>query len=84
MSWRIWQEGPAQFRLDLLKKHPRAQRVLEVAAEKAGWGKPLEKGMGRGIAYHLSFDSYVAQVADLSVDRKSGAIKVQRIVLAGR
>jgi isoquinoline 1-oxidoreductase subunit beta len=75
-------KDPLRFRLDLLKKHPRAQRVLEVAAEKAGWGKPLKEGMGRGIAYHLSFDSYVAQVADLSVDRKSGAIEVQRIVCA--
>ncbi|HYQ48463.1 MAG TPA: molybdopterin cofactor-binding domain-containing protein, partial [Thermodesulfovibrionales bacterium] len=73
-------KDPLRFRLDLLKKHPRAQRVLELAAEKAGWGKPPEKGIGRGIAYHLSFDSYVAQVADVSVDRTSGAIRVHRIV----
>jgi len=75
-------KDPLRFRLDLLKKHPRAQRVLELAAEKAGWGKPPEKGIGRGIAYHLSFDSYVAQVAEVSVDRTSGAIKVHRIVCA--
>lgn len=75
-------KDPLRFRLDLLKKHPRAQRVLELAAEKAGWDKPPEKGIGRGIAYHLSFDSYVAQVADVSVDRKSGAIKVHKIVCA--
>ena len=73
---------PLRFRLDLLKKHPRAQRVLELAAEKAGWGKTPEKDRGRGIAYHLSFDSYVAQVADISVDRKDGKIKVHRIVCA--
>ncbi|HYQ48601.1 MAG TPA: molybdopterin cofactor-binding domain-containing protein, partial [Thermodesulfovibrionales bacterium] len=75
-------KDPLRFRLDLLKKHPRAQRVLELAAEKAGWGKPPEKGIGRGIAYHLSFESYVAQVADVSVDRKSGMIRVHRMVCA--
>ncbi len=75
-------KDPLRFRLDLLKKHPRAQRVLELAAEKAGWGKTPEKDRGRGIAYHLSFDSYVAQVADISVDRKDGKIKVHRIVCA--
>jgi isoquinoline 1-oxidoreductase beta subunit len=75
-------KDPLMFRLDLLKKHPRAQRVLEVAAGKAGWAKPLEKGMGRGIAYHLSFDSYVAQVADVSVNRSHGLITVHKIVCA--
>ncbi|MBI5075844.1 MAG: xanthine dehydrogenase family protein molybdopterin-binding subunit [Nitrospirae bacterium] len=75
-------KDPLKFRLDLLRKHPRAQKVLEVAAEKAGWGKPLKKGMGRGIAYHLSFDSYVAQVADISVNKKDGTIKVHKVVCA--
>jgi len=75
-------KDPLRFRLDLLKKHPRAQRVLELAAEKAEWSKPLEKGRGRGIAYHLSFDSYVAEVAEISVDRKDGKIRVHRIVCA--
>ena len=75
-------KDPLAFRLDLLKKHPRAQRVLELAAEKAEWGKPLNKGIGRGIAYHLSFDSYVAQVAEISADRKDGKIRVHRIVCA--
>ncbi len=75
-------KDPLKFRLDLLAKHPRAQKVLQVAAEKAGWGKPLKKGMGRGIAYHLSFDSYVAQVVDISVNRKDGTIKVHKVVCA--
>jgi isoquinoline 1-oxidoreductase beta subunit len=75
-------KDPLRFRLDLLKKHPRAQKVLEVAAEKAGWGKKPEKNIGRGIAYHLSFDSYVAQVADIAVNRKDGTIKVKKIVCA--
>jgi len=75
-------KDPLRFRLDLLKKHPRAQKVLEVAAEKAGWGKKPEKNIGRGIAYHLSFGSYVAQVADIAVNRKDGTIKVKKIVCA--
>jgi isoquinoline 1-oxidoreductase subunit beta len=73
---------PLEFRLRLLKTHRRASRVLEVAAEKAGWGKPLEKGRGRGIAQHLSFESYVAQVAEVSVDEKDGRIRINRVVCA--
>jgi isoquinoline 1-oxidoreductase beta subunit len=73
---------PLEFRLRLLKTHRRASRVLEVAAEKAGWGKPLAKGKGRGIAQHLSFESYVAQVAEVSVDEKDGRIRVDRVICA--
>jgi isoquinoline 1-oxidoreductase beta subunit len=75
-------KDPLEFRLGLLKNHPRARRVLETAAEKAGWGKPLKKGQARGIAYHLSFGSYVAEVAEISVDKKNGTIKVHRVVCA--
>jgi isoquinoline 1-oxidoreductase beta subunit len=71
-----------EFRLSHLKNHKRAYKVLEVAAEKAGWGKPLKKGQARGIAQHLSFGSYVAQVAEVSVDDKNGTIKVHRVVCA--
>jgi isoquinoline 1-oxidoreductase beta subunit len=71
---------PLEFRLSHLKKHPRAQRVLRVAAEKGGWGKPLKKGHGRGIAYHFSFGSYVAHLAEVSLDKKEGTIKVHRVV----
>jgi isoquinoline 1-oxidoreductase beta subunit len=73
---------PLDFRLSMLKNHPRARRVLEVAAEKAGWGKPLSRGQARGIAYHLSFGSYVAEVAEVSVDRTSGAITVHKMTCA--
>jgi len=73
---------PLTFRLNHLKKHPRPRRVLEVAAEKAGWGKALTQGDGRGIAMHFSFGSYVAQVAEVSLDRKDGTIKVHRVVCA--
>ena len=71
-----------EFRLNHLKNHKRAYKVLEVAAEKAGWRMPLKKGQGRGIAQHLSFGSYVAQVAEVSVDEKTGTIKVHRVVCA--
>ncbi|OHE59075.1 MAG: hypothetical protein A2Z47_04790 [Thermodesulfovibrio sp. RBG_19FT_COMBO_42_12] len=75
-------KDPLEFRLNCLKNHKRAYKVLQVAAEKAGWGKPLKKGQGRGIAQHLSFGSYVAQVAEVSVDEKNGTIKVHKVVCA--
>ena len=55
--------------------------VLQLVAEKAGWGKPLPAGRGRGIATHFSFDSYVAQVIEASVD-KDGTVRVHRVVCA--
>ncbi|HEX9079583.1 MAG TPA: xanthine dehydrogenase family protein molybdopterin-binding subunit [Desulfuromonadaceae bacterium] len=72
---------PYQYRHSLLAKHPRHLRVLETAARKAGWGTPLPKGVGRGIAVHASFGSYVAQVAEVALDT-TGAPKVQRVVCA--
>jgi isoquinoline 1-oxidoreductase beta subunit len=74
-------KDPLEFRLSLLAKHPRHAGVLKLAAEKAGWGKPLPKGMGRGIAVHESFGSYVAQVAEVFVGA-DGQIKVNRVVIA--
>ena len=73
---------PLEFRLGLLQKHPRARRVLETAAKKAGWGKPPKKGQALGIAYHLSFGTYVAQVAEVSVDKGSGRITVHKVTCA--
>jgi len=75
-------KDPLAFRLGLLKKHPRAQRVLEVAAEKSGWNKPPARGQARGIAYCLSFGSYVAQVAEVSVDKVTGTITVHKVTCA--
>ena len=60
----------------------RPRRVLEIVAEKAGWGKPMAKGQGRGIAQHCCFGSYVAQVAEVSVNQGNGGVKVNRIVAA--
>jgi isoquinoline 1-oxidoreductase beta subunit len=70
------------FRRKLLDHHPRMKAVLELAAEKAGWSSgPLPKGRGRGIAVAEAFKTYVAQVAEVSVD-KDGQVKVDRVVCA--
>src|SRR5438093_1118248 len=69
-----------EFRRALLRKHPRHLGVLELAAQKAGWGTPLPKGHGRGIAVHSSFESFVAQVAEVSVEE--GKVRVHRMVCA--
>ena len=74
-------KDPYQYRRALLAKHPRTLKVLETAAKKAGWGKPLPAGRGRGIAVHESFGSFVAQVAEVSVDAK-GQVNVHRVVCA--
>lgn len=74
-------QDPVDFRRTLMKDHPRHLGVMELAANKAGWNKPLAKGHGRGIAVHESFNSYVAQVAEVSVnDDKS--FSVDRVVVA--
>jgi len=72
---------PLQFRLALLANKPRHRAVLQAAADKAGWGKPLPAGVKRGIAVAESFGTYVAEVAEVSVD-KDGNPKVHRVVAA--
>jgi isoquinoline 1-oxidoreductase beta subunit len=72
---------PVAYRLELLDGHPRHQGVLRLAAEKAGWGTPLPAGRARGVAVHESFNSYVAQVAEVTV-RDGGAFRVDRVVIA--
>jgi isoquinoline 1-oxidoreductase beta subunit len=59
----------------------RLRRVLEVAAEKAGWGKAVPKGHGLGLAHHCSFYTYVAEVAEVSVARDA-TVRVERVVCA--
>jgi isoquinoline 1-oxidoreductase beta subunit len=78
----VAQKDPVEFRLQHLNHNPRAQRAVELVAEKSGWGKPLDSGRARGIASFYSFGSYVAQVAEVSVDETSGKIKVHRVVCA--
>jgi isoquinoline 1-oxidoreductase beta subunit len=74
-------KDPYELRRVLLAKQPRMRAVLELAAQKANWGSPLPAGVGRGIAGHFSFDSYVAQVVEASVE-KNGAVRVHRVVCA--
>ena len=74
-------KDPYQFRAELLARAPRMLGVLKAAAEKAGWGKPLPAGRGRGIAVYRSFGSYAAMVAEASVD-KAGWPVVHRVVCA--
>ena len=71
---------PYEFRMDLLKEHPRHAAVLRLAAEKAEWGAPLPEGRSRGIAVHESFSSVVAHVAEISME--NGVPRVHRVVAA--
>jgi isoquinoline 1-oxidoreductase beta subunit len=74
-------KDPVEFRLAMLKDKPRHAAVLKLAAEKAGWGLPAPAERHRGIALAESFRSYVAQVAEISIDR-AGRPKVHRVVCA--
>jgi isoquinoline 1-oxidoreductase beta subunit len=60
----------------------RRRCVIELAAEKSNWGRPLPKGAGRGIAAHFGYGSYVAQVAELSCDSSTGSIRIHRVTCA--
>jgi len=73
-------KDPYQFRRALLQKKPRHLGVLNLAAEKARWDRPLPKGVGRGIAVHFAFGSYAASVAEVSVTE--GKVRVHRMVCA--
>ncbi|HWL20150.1 MAG TPA: xanthine dehydrogenase family protein molybdopterin-binding subunit [Bradyrhizobium sp.] len=74
-------QDPVAYRRALLDKAPRAKAVLELAAQKAGWGKPLPKGAGRGVSLQFAFATYLAQVAEVEVS-KDGAVRVRRVVCA--
>jgi isoquinoline 1-oxidoreductase subunit beta len=73
-------KDPLEYRRALLKGHSRHLAALNLAAERARWGTPVPAGRGRGIAVHESFGSYVAQVAEVSVEK--GSIRVHRVVCA--
>ena len=72
---------PLEFRRALMKNHPKHLAVLNAAAEKGDWGKPLPAGMHRGIAQFMGYGSYSAATAEVSVG-KDGKVKVHRMVLA--
>jgi isoquinoline 1-oxidoreductase subunit beta len=74
-------QDPVAYRRALLGKSPRAKAVLDLAAEKSGWGQPLPKGSGRGVSLQFVFGSYLAQVAEVEV-AKDGSVRVRRIVCA--
>ena len=74
-------KDPYQFRRKLLATAPRHLGVLELAAAKADWGKPLAAGRFRGIAVVKAFDTYVAEVVEISVARE-GTVQVHRVVCA--
>jgi isoquinoline 1-oxidoreductase beta subunit len=74
-------KDPIEYRRALLAKSPRAKAVLELAAEKAGWGRPLPQRVGRGVSLQFAFATYMAQVAEVEV-AKDGAVRVRRVVCA--
>ncbi len=74
-------KDPLEFRRALMKNHPKHLAVLNAAAEKAGWGKPLPAGVFRGLCQTMGFGAYVAAVAEVSVSPE-GKLKIHRIVAA--
>jgi isoquinoline 1-oxidoreductase beta subunit len=74
-------KDPLEFRRGLMSNHPKHLAVLNAAAEKGDWGKPLPAGVHRGIAQFMGYGSYSAATAEVSVDT-SGKVKVHRMVLA--
>src|SRR5204862_989922 len=72
---------PVEFRRKLMVNHPKHLAVLNAAAEKAEWGKPLPPGVHRGVAQFMGYGSYSAAVAEVSVSNE-GKVKVHRMVLA--
>jgi len=73
-------QDPVKYRRALLKS-PRMRASLDLAAAKAGWGSPLPKGHGRGVAVQFAFGSYLTQVTEVSVDG-DGTVRVERVVCA--
>ena len=74
-------KDPVDYRRALLDQAPRAKAVLQLAADKAGWGQPLPKGSGRGVSLQFVFGTYMAQVAEVEVS-KDGEVRVRRVVCA--
>lgn len=71
---------PYEYRHELLADAPRFRAVLDLAAEKSGWGEPLAKNHGRGIALHRSFGTIVAQVVEVEV--RDGTARAHRVICA--
>ena len=73
-------KDPYLLRRELLADKPRHRKLLDLAAEKAGWDQPVGEGRGRGISLQESFGTLVAQVVEVTVDQ--GDVSVDRVVLA--
>lgn len=73
-------QDPYAYRMALLQNKPRFAHVLKLAADKAGWGQPLPAGRARGIALMEGYDTYIAEVAEISLE--GGAVKVHRVTVA--
>ncbi|MGB8708549.1 MAG: xanthine dehydrogenase family protein molybdopterin-binding subunit [Methyloceanibacter sp.] len=74
-------KDPVEYRRGLLGKAPRMLGVLNLAAEKAGWGSPLPAGVGRGVSVQFAMGSYLSQIAEVEVS-KDGEVNVRRVVCA--
>ena len=74
-------KDPYEYRMSLLAGKPRFANVLKLAADKAGWGKPLAKGRALGIALMEGYDTYMAQVVEVSLN-DSGEVQVHRVTVA--
>jgi isoquinoline 1-oxidoreductase beta subunit len=74
-------QDPYAYRMKMLAGKPRYANVLKLAAEKAGWGKPLPKGHAHGIALMEGYDSYLAEVAEVSLN-KDGSVRVHKVTVA--
>jgi isoquinoline 1-oxidoreductase beta subunit len=74
-------QDPVAYRRALLGTSPRGRAVLDLAAERAGWGQPLPEGVGRGVSLQFAFATYMAQVVEVEVAR-SGAVRIRRVVCA--
>jgi len=72
---------PLEFRRRMMKDHPKHLAVLNAVAERGGWSKPAPKGVFRGLAQHMGYGSYVAAMAEVSIN-ESGTLKIHRIVAA--
>ncbi len=71
-------QDPVAFRMAMLSKNPRFANVLKLAADKAGWSKPLAAGRTRGVALMEGYGTFMAQIAEISI--KDNAIRVHSVV----
>jgi len=74
-------KDPVEYRRRLRGNAPRMRGVLDLAAEKAGWGSPVPAGVGRGVSVQFAMGSYLSQIAEVEVS-KDGEVNVRRVVCA--